>query len=369
MRRLNHLYIHQLAQWPDFTWDNDAIIPALSSIRHKQGRLKGNMEMLGFSQRKETILQTLTLDVLKSTEIEGEILDSDQVRSSVARHLGMDIAGLVPSDRNVEGVVEMMLDATRHYNKTLNKKRLFDWHSALFPTGRSGMHKITVGNWRTNEKGPMQVVSGAMGKERIHYEAPEAERLKKEMKLFLDWFNTKQSTDTVLKAAVAHLWFITIHPFDDGNGRIARAIADMELTKADGDDQRYYSMSAQIRVERNAYYAILEKTQKGNLDITEWLLWFLNCLDGALNATDKTLKNILNKTKFWDKHTHTINERQRFMINKLWDGFNGKLNSSKWAKIAKCSADTALRDITDLINKNILEKENAGGRSTTYILK
>lgn len=363
-------YIHQLNEWPYFTWDNATILPILSNVRHKQGRLKGYMEVLGFELRNETTLQTLTLDILKSTEIEGEILSHDQVRSSIARKLGMNIAGLVPTDRSVDGVVEMMLDATQKYDQPLTKDRLFGWHSALFPTGRSGMHKIIVGNWRDNEKGPMQVVSGAMGKERVHYQAPDAEQLEKEMKNFLEWFNANNSIDALIKSGIAHFWFITIHPFDDGNGRIARAIADMLLAKADDDSQRFYSMSAQIRLERKAYYTILEKNQRGSLDITAWLMWYLECLDNALNATDTILKQVVNKTIFWDKHTETsINERQRLMINKLFDGFDGKLNSSKWAKIAKCSADTALRDIQDLINKNILEKDTAGGRSTNYHLK
>jgi Fic family protein len=363
-------YIHQLAKWPDFTWDNETIIPLLSSVRHKQGRLKGYMEMLGFTLRNETILQTLTLDVLKSTEIEGELLNPEQVRSSIAKHLGLDIAGLIPVDRNVEGVVEMMLDATQNYNKTLTKSRLFDWHAALFPTGRSGLHKITVGNWRKNEKGPMQVVSGGMGREKVHYEAPEANRLEKEMTLFLKWFNAKNNSDPVLKSAIAHLWFITIHPFDDGNGRIARAIADMQLAKADEDHQRFYSMSAQIRLVRNKYYDILEKVQKGKLDITEWVQWFLHCLNKALDETETILKRILTKTKFWDKHANTpINERQRLLINKLFDDFTGNLTTSKWAKIAKCSADTALRDIQDLMDKKILQKDTSGGRSTNYFLK
>lgn len=363
-------YIHQLKQWPDFTWDNEVVLPLLSNVRHKQGLLKGYVDFLGFGMRSETLLHTLTQDVLKSTEIEGELLDSDQVRSSVARHLGMDIAGLVPSDRNVDGVVEMMLDATRNYSQPLTKDRLQGWHSALFPTGRSGMHKITVGKWRDHLKGPMQVVSGAMGKERVHFEAPDAERLNKEMKAFLAWFNSKHLSDFVLKSAVAHLWFLTIHPFDDGNGRIARALADMLLAKADGDDQRFYSMSAQIRVERKGYYEILEKTQKGTLDITKWIVWYLHCLDGALNTTDLALKKVLDKTRFWDRHSEeAINERQRLIINKLFDGFEGKLTSSKWAKMNKCSADTALRDIQSLVQKGILQKEEGGGRSTSYILK
>ena len=363
-------YIHQIPQWPHFQWKHELVTPLLSKVRHKQGRLKGYMEVLGFALRDETFLQTLTLDVLKSTEIEGEVLNPEQVRSSIARRLGMDVAGLVPADRNVEGVVEMMLDATQHYDQALSTDRLFDWHAALFPTGRSGMHKITVGHWRANDKGPMQVVSGALGKEKVHFEAPDADRLPKEMADFIDWFNSDDTMDVVLKSAVAHVWFVTIHPFDDGNGRIARAIADMQLAKADSDPQRFYSMSAQIRMERNKYYDILEKTQKGTLDITDWIVWFLLCLDRALDATDEILKGVLNKHKFWDKQAHTpINSRQRLLINKLFDGFEGNLTSSKWAKIAKCSPDTALRDIQDLIEKDILVKEPGGGRSTSYVLK
>lgn len=360
-------YIHQLTDWPDFKWDNGVLLSVLTMVRHKQGRLKGYMEVLGFALKNETLLQTLTLDVLKSTEIEGEILNPDQVRSSIARRLGMDIAGLVASDRNVDGVVEMMLDATQKFDKALTKDRLFGWHSALFPTGRSGMNKIVVGDWRT---GPMEVVSGAMGRERVHYKAPEADILEKEMKVFFKWFNAEEALDPVMKAAIAHLWFITIHPFDDGNGRIARAITDMQLTRSDGDHLRFYSMSAQIQRERNKYYDNLEKTQKGTLDITEWLQWFLNCLNSALDITEETFKRVLKKTQFWDKHSATkINERQRLLINKLFDGFHGNLTSSKWAKIAKCSPDTALRDIQDLVDKKILKKGEEGGRSTNYVLK
>jgi Fic family protein len=370
MRRLRSVYIHQNKKWPQFTWDSDVIWPLLSHVKHKQGRLKGYMEMLGFAMRNEATLQNLTLDVLKSTEIEGEFLKPDQVRSSIARRLGMDIAGLVPADRDVDGVVEMMLDATQNYSKALTKNRLFGWHASLFPGGRSGMHKIQVEHWQDNDKGPMQVVSGAMGKEKLHFEAPDAELLANEMNVFLKWLNAKHEMDPVLKSGIAHLWFVTIHPFDDGNGRIARAIADMQLAKADADAQRYYSMSAQIRVERKAYYEVLEKTQKGNLNITDWLVWYLNCLDRALNSTDKRLQSVLQKTKFWDTHANTlINERQRLMINKLFDGFEGKLSTSKWAKITKCSPDTALRDIQDLMKKGILISEGAGGRSTNYLLK
>lgn len=362
-------YIHELKDWPNFTWDHELLLSPLAIVRHMQGKLIGKMSALGFILQKEALLETLTLDVLKSTEIEGEFLDPDQVRSSIARHLGMDISGLVPSDRHVDGVVEMMLDATQQNEKPLTKERLFDWHAALFPTGRSGMYKIIVGTWRDDSTGPMQVVSGAMGKERVHYQAPNATILEAEMAVFITWFNSEQPIDPVLKAAIAHLWFVTIHPFDDGNGRIARAIADMQLSRADGSAQRFYSMSAQIRLKRNNYYEILETTQKGDLDITIWLLWFLDCMTDALVVTDHTLARILNKAKFWERHrTTAINERQRLMLNKLFDGFYGKLTSSKWAKIAKCSPDTALRDIQDLIQKGMLKKEAAGGRSTNYEL-
>lgn len=361
-------YIHQLPQWPNFYWNQDQITVLLSEIRNRQGRLLGRMESLGFGLQAEANLQILTLDVLKSSEIEGELLDADQVRSSIARRLGMDVAGLVTADRYVDGVVEMMLDATLHYQQTLSAERLYGWHAALFPTGRSGMHKIMVGAWRNNKmEDPMQVVSGAIGKEKVHFQAPDADRLVDEMNGFVNWFNENASMDKVLKAAVAHLWFITIHPFDDGNGRIARAIIDMQLCRADETAQRFYSMSAQIRKERSAYYDILESTQKGSMDITLWLTWFLQCLGRALEATDATLAGVLKKARFWEKHAATIlNERQHIMLNKLLDGFDGKLNTSKWAKITKTSQDTALRDIQDLMNKGILMKEVGGGRSTSY---
>lgn len=363
------LYIHQRPKWPNFSWEENSLTKLLGEVRYVQGLIGGRMEALGFSVRSEAMLQTLTQDVLKSTEIEGELLDPGQVRSSIARRLGMDIAGLIPSDRNVDGVVEMMLDATQNFEKPLTKDRLFGWQSSLFPSGRSGMYKIIVGAWRDNEKGPMQVVSGPMGRERVHFEAPDAGLLEQEMERFLSWFNSTDDIDPVLKAGVAHLWFVTIHPFDDGNGRIARAITDMQLARADRSGQRYYSMSGQIRQDRNAYYAILEKTQKSGLDITGWLEWFLDCLRSALNAADEKLEAVLEKARFWDKHISTpLNERQRLMLNRLHDGFVGKLTSSKWAKIAKCSQDTAGRDIQDLIKKGILEKEGAGGRSTSYVL-
>ncbi len=362
-------YSQQQKDWPNFIWGNEELLSSLGKARHMQGRLMGKMESLGFLLRQEALLETLTQDVLKSTEIEGEFLNPEQVRSSIARRLGMDISGLIPSDRNVDGVVEMTLDATQHYNKPLAFERLFSWHAALFPTGRSGMYRITVGGWRKDETGPMQVVSGAIGRERVHFQAPDAALLAKEMTTFVDWFNREEKLDPVLKAGISHLWFVTIHPFDDGNGRIARAITDLQLSRADKSPQRFYSISARIRLQRKAYYEILEKTQRGTLDITEWLLWFLNCLIAALADTESTLDRVLFKARFWDKHAEAaLNGRQRLMINKLLDGFKGKLTSSKWAKITKCSSDTALRDIQDLVQKNILQKEPAGGRSTSYAL-
>jgi len=364
------MYIHQLRQWPNFTWDADEIASLLTEVRFKQGKFLGYMEHLGFDLKAEAVLQTLTQDVVKSSEIEGEILDTNEVRSSIARRLGMDIVGLVSSDRHVDGVVEMMLDATQRYDKPLDEERLFGWHAALFPTGRSSMHRIVVGDWRKNTTDdPMQVVSGAMGKEKVHFQAPDAEKLPVETKRFLDWFNSEAVTDLILKAAIAHFWFVTIHPFEDGNGRISRAIADLQLARADGSSQRFYSMSAQIRQERKQYYSVLEKTQSGDLDITKWLQWFLGCLERAIDASDVILASVMRKAKLWAMPvSHTFNDRQRLMLNKLLDGFEGKLTSSKWAKIAKCSQDTATRDIQDLMAKGILAKDDAGGRSTNYLL-
>ncbi len=363
-------FIYQQDNWPSFTWRTDEIVNLLSEARNLQGRLIGKMETLGFDLMNEALLGTLTLDVLKSSEIEGELLNHDQVRSSIARRLGIEIAGSVDSDRSVDGVVEMMLDATQNCYDPLTAARLCDWQAALFPTGRSGMFKITVGDWRKDTTGPMQVVSGAMGKEKVHFEAPDSALLDNEMSLFLDWFNNNTETDLVLKAAIAHLWFVTIHPFEDGNGRITRALTDMLLAQSDKSSHRFYSMSAQIQIERKEYYEMLEKTQKSDLDITEWICWFLNCLIKALKSTELLLVSVLYKADFWVKHSNTsINDRQKKLLNKLLDGFDGKLSSSKWSKIAKCSKDTAIRDINDLIDKGILQKESAGGRSTNYELK
>ena len=362
-------YIHELADWPKFRWDTAILTGPLAALRHRQGRLIGRMENLGFSLRAEAALQTLTTEIIKSSEIEGELLDRDSVRSSIARRLGMDIGALAPADRNVEGVVEMTLDATQNYDAPLTAARLFGWHAALFPTGYSGMRKIAVGRWRDDTRGPMQVVSGPIGQERVHFEAPAAARLDQEISAFLQWFEAGDGTDPVLRAGLAHLWFVTIHPFDDGNGRLARAIADMALARSDKCSQRFYSMSAQIRIERNIYYGRLEKTQTDGLDITPWLEWFLGCLDRAMDQSEKNLGSVLRKARFWEIHAHKpLNERQRLMLNKLLDGFEGKLTSSKWAQLAKCSQDTALRDILDLIEQGALAKDLGGGRSTSYSL-
>jgi Fic family protein len=362
-------YIHQLPDWPKFHWDQKALAGPLAALRHRQGRFVGRMEALGFPLRGEAMLETLTQDVVKSSEIEGEILDRDQVRSSIARRLGIEIGALTPADREVEGMVEMMLDATQKYDQRLTEERLFAWHASLFPTGRSGMHKIRVGAWRDDSSGPMQVVSGAVGKQRVHYQAPQAAKLPAEMKAFLDWFEAKDATDPVLKAAIAHLWFVTIHPFEDGNGRIARTVADMALARSDHSPQRFYSMSAQIHQERNAYYDMLEATQKGELDITPWLEWFFACLSRAFDGAENTLASVLRKAEFWKKHAGAaFNYRQRDILNRLLDGFEGKVTSSKYAIIEKTSPDTALRDINDLVARGILARDSGGGRSTSYSL-
>ncbi|MCK5528878.1 MAG: Fic family protein [Kiritimatiellae bacterium] len=362
-------YIYQQGDWPKFRWDDQQLLEILGRVRYIQGKILGRMESLGFELRKEAVLETLTADVLKSSEIEGEILDQDQVRSSVARKLGMDIAGLIPSDRDVDGIVDMLVDATQNYGKPFTMARLYNWHCALFPMGRSGMYEIVTGNWRDDSRGPMQVVSGSIEKSRVHYQAPAAHLVPHEMKKYLDWVNNSQATDLVIKAGIAHLWFISIHPFEDGNGRIARAITDMLLAKADGVSQRFYSMSSQIRLDRKEYYEVLEKTQKGSLDITDWLYWFLSCLYKALEASNDILSKTIFKHEFWVRSSMLLNnERQKKMLNKLLDGCTGNMTTSKWAKITKCSPDTALRDIQDLISKDILRKNMSGGRSTSYEL-
>jgi Fic family protein len=368
MRRQN-TYIHGLPDWPRFRWNRERLTEPLAAVRHEQGRLVGNMEALGFQLRQEAVLHTLTADVIKSSDIEGETLDAEQVRSSIARRLGMDIAGLKSADRKVDGIVDMMLDATRNYEQALTAERLFAWHASLFPAGRSGMTTISVGAWRDDSSGPMQVVSRTVGREKVHFEAPAAARLNGEMAAFLDSFGADRDVDPVLKAALAHLWFVTIHPFDDGNGRIARAIADMQLARSERSPQRFYSMSSQIREERRAYYDMLEQTQRGTMDVTPWMDWFLSCLGRAIEGAHTTLGGVMKKARFWESiHAAPLNERQRRLVNRLLDGFEGNLTTVKWAKLAKSSHDTALRDIQELVTRGILVRNPGGGRSTSYSL-
>jgi Fic family protein len=363
------LYIYEREHWTDFTWDDREISPLLGKVRNLQGRIVGKMESIGFELKNEAALNNLTADVLKSSEIEGELLNPEQVRSSIARKLGFDISGLIPSDRNVDGVVEMTVDATINHSLPLTKQRLFDWHKALFPESKSGSYNIISGQWRQDTTGPMQVVSGPYGKERIHFQAPDSSVLDSEMDAFIIWFNNAKNLDLVIKAGIAHLWFVTVHPFEDGNGRIARALTDMLLTSGDGITQRYYSMSSQIRKQRKQYYEMLETTQKSNSEITAWLLWFLNCLMESLIEAEVTIDLVVRKHNYKAKFAvESLNERQRLLINKLFDKFEGNLTTSKWAKIAKCSSDTALRDIKDLITKNILRKSEKSGRATSYEL-
>jgi Fic family protein len=363
------MYIHERKDWPDFFWETREVIYLLGEVRHMQGRLIGKMESLGFELRDEALFETITLDVLKSAEIEGELYHPDAVRSSIASRLGLEFAGTMKSDRHVDGMVEMMIDATQNCFTPLTKERLFDWHAALFPTGGNGISKIVVADWRKDLNGKMQVVSGRIGKEKVHFEAPAADLVEKEMDRFIQWYNNENMLELVMKSAIAHLWFVTIHPFQDGNGRIARALTDMLLARADKSNQRFYSLSAQIRLDRSQYYHILEKTQKGSLDVTAWMTWFLECLMNALMSTDQVLINVVLKGEFWRKHTNTqLNDRQKKILNQLVKGFDGKLTSMKWSKIAKCSKDTAVRDINDLVLKNVLQKQEAGGRSTSYEL-
>jgi len=363
------MYIHNEIDWPRFKFDREKFAEALAAVHQKQGRLLERMDALGFNLQQEANLRALTEEVIKSSQIEGETLDPALVRSSIARRLGMDVGGLKPVDGNVEGVVEMMLDATRNYDQPLTTERLFSWHAALFPTGRSGLDRIQVGAWRDDKKGPMQVISGPIGKEYVHFEAPAAQRLETEMNAFLTWFNGETESDWVAKAGLAHLWFVTLHPFDDGNGRVARAIADMALARSERSAQRFYSMSAQIGQERAAYYEILEKTQKGTMDITLWMDWFFGCLIRAMDGAETMLGSVLAKARFWERlRDFEVNERQRKVLNRLLDGFEGKLTTSKWAKLAKSSHDTALRDIAALLERGVLVRNPGGGRSTNYSL-
>ena len=363
-------FIHQRVDWPRFTWDSHALVDVLADVRHRQGRLLGRLDVVGFDLRAETTLVSLTNEIVKSSAIEGEQLATEEVRSSIARQLGLDARGLPRAGRHIDGIVEMMLDATRRYDHPLTKERLGGWHAALFPTGRSGIDPITVGEWRKDEGGPMQLVSGPLGKERVHFRAPAAERLEDEMNRFIEWFNQESKVDPVLKAAVSHFWFVTIHPFDDGNGRMARAIAEMALTRSDGCRDRFYSMSSAIEAERKDYYRILESSQRGSLDITAWLVWFLECLDRALDEADSMLDSVLHKARLWQRiNTQPVNQRQRKVINRMLShGWEGNLSTSKYARMAKCSHDTALRDIKQLVDRGILCKNDRGGRSTSYRL-
>lgn len=369
MKRGDYVYIWQASDWPDWHCDLAALASPLADVSRAQGLLLGRLADAGMASRDLASLSALTEDVIKTSEIEGEHLNAESVRSSIARRLGVDIGALAPVDRHVEGVVEMVLDATANCQAPLTRERLFAWHAALFPTSYSGLTRIHVGGWRDDANGPMQVVSGPHGRRRVHFEAPPAHRLPDETDRFLDWANSASSEPPLIKAGLAHLWFVTLHPFDDGNGRIARAIGDLFLARADASPQRFYSLSAQIQRERNAYYAILERTQKHSLDATEWLAWFLGALHRAVDQAQFTLDAVLLKTRFWQRWaTAPLNERQVKLVNRLLDGFEGKLTSSKWAAIAKCSPDTALRDINDLLVRGVLRKLDAGGRSTSYVL-
>lgn len=361
-------YIWQNPQFPNFTYDKELILTLLSQVKLKQGFLMGKMKTLGFENNKTTVLNVLTEDVIKSSEIEGLKLNEEQVRSSIAKRLGLDLGGDIFIERNIEGIVEMMLDATQNYDKPLTEERLFGWQSAMFPAGFSGMYKIITGNYRNDEKGAMQVVSGAYGHEKVHYEAPPAKNLKQEMQKLIDYVNCENNTDLVIKAGIVHLWFVIIHPFEDGNGRIARALTDMILAKSENSSSRFYSMSSQIKKVRKSYYSILELTQGQSLDITFWLKWFLENMCIAIDNSEELLKNVLKKSEFWKKNQGIIlNERQQKILNKLFDNFEGKLTTSKWAKMCNCSQDTATRDISDLLKKGILLKIG-DGRSTNYVI-
>ena len=362
-------YIWQASDWPGWHCDLAALAGPMAEVSRAQGLLMGRLADVGMVLRDRASLAALTEDVVRTSEIEGEQLDVESVRSSIARRLGVDIGALAPVDRHVEGVVEMVLDATANCHVPVSHERLFGWHAALFPTGYSGLSRIKVGGWRDDTSGPMQVVSGPIGRQRVHFQAPPANRLVAETSRFLDWVNGTPNQPPLIRAGLGHLWFVTLHPFDDGNGRIARAIGDLLLARADGSPQRFYSLSAQMQRERKAYYDMLERTQKRSMDVTEWLAWFLDTLHRAVDQAQHTLDAVLTRTRFWQRWATTpLNERQVKLLDRLLDGFDGKLTSSKWAAIAKCSPDTALRDINDLLARGVLRKSDAGGRSTSYVL-
>lgn len=361
------MYIWELPDWPRFRWDAERLLEALAVAHRKEGLLLGSMAHLGFDLKLTAEVETVTEEALKSAEIEGEMLNRESVRSSVARRLGVPQAALAPEDRKVEGIVGMTLDATKKFAEPLTRQRLCGWHAALFPIGYSGLHQIKVGGWREDANGPMRVLSGPIGRERVHYEAPPAARVEAEMAAFLDWFEKPRTIDGILHAAIAHLWFVTIHPFDDGNGRIARALADMSLARSENSPQRFYSLASAIRRERPQYYATLEQTQKGDLDITERLLWFVGCFSHALDAAQEACRGVLRKADFWRHHALTpLNERQKKVLNRFLDGFDGKLTAQKWKAIAKCSMPTAQRDIKDLSDRGLLIRNEGGSKNTSY---
>ena len=363
------MYIWEQPEWPNLTWDDGRLLEPLAAARLKQGRLLGSMARLGFDLKLEAQLEALTEDVIKSSEIEGEVLDRDSVRSSIARRLGVPAAAVVPADRRTEGVVEMMLDATENYEALLTPETLFGWQASLFPTGYSGMHKVKAGAWRDDAAGPMQVVSGPIGRQQVHYQAPPAPQLDGEMQAFLDWFNCRGEPEGLLRAGLAHLWFVTIHPFEDGNGRVARAIADQALAQSEDSGQRFYSVSSQIRKERSDYYDMLERSQKGALDVTDWLAWFLDCFSRALDGAEAACANVLRKADFWQRYAReAFDKRQKTVLNRFLDGFEGKLTAKKWAAIGKCSIPTAQRDINELVERGILRRNPGGSKNTSYDL-
>ena len=367
---MRRTYIHELPDWPRFHWRPDPIGDLLSAVRYRQGLLLGRMKALRFDLCRQSNLETMTRDVVATSEIEGETLDARQVRSAIARRVGMDIGSLAHLDRSVEGVVAMALDASGRFAEPLSTDRLFGWHASLFPTGSSGLTPTAAGAWRDDRMGPMQIVSGPIGRQRVHFQAPAASLVAGEMRAFIDWFNAPAEIDQVLRAGLAHLWFVTIHPFDDGNGRIARAVTDMALARSEDSPLRFYSMSSQIRLERASYYDVLERTQRGSMDVSEWMQWFLACLGRAIDGAETTLAGVLAKAEFWRRHADmALSDRQRLIINRLLDGIEGRLTSSRWARMARCSQDTALRDITHLVQSGLLERSDAGGRSTSYRLR
>jgi len=366
-------YIWQRSSWPEFRWDNASLLKALGISRFQQGSLLTQMKDLGFDVRQQARAEVLIEEALKTSEIEGEHLDPNAVRSSVARRLGLPTAGMIPkNNQQADGVVQILLDATQDFEQALTPERLFGWHAALFPTGYSGLHKIQVASWRDDRSGPMNVVSGPIGREKIHYEAPPAERLVNEMNRFFCWWEeSRKEMDGLLRAGMAHLWFVAVHPFEDGNGRIARALTEMALAQDENLSIRYYSLSSQIMAEREGYYGILERTNNADGDITDWMKWFLECMSRAILSSNELLTNVMLKARFWKHHAQTrLKERQIKVLNRLLDagpgGFEGGLTNRKYAGMAHVSRATAQRELADLVQKGVLRLNPGGGRSTSY---